>query len=502
MTKIKMRPEDPAIWERAEKIVQEWQTRKDEILSAGTRKVEPIKVDPTEFDTLVFAKYLRVQEFFASRTLKSLRGFKAPAEAAKLDEFGGFMVEELRREATGFFRTEKVGDRWWLFDPLGYPFYLVGVSGMTPNYQKSPAERAAAVEKYGSIEAWAEEGTRELREDLFINTRSVIPDEDKLLREVPRKLCYQHKFNFVGDYERKLGTRNTTKLSGSTLLTDGMHVFDPEFETFCDSVAKETVEKDGYRDDPYFIGYATDNEIPSELAMLDQFLKLDVENKPFSAHSYAVAWTFLKHMTGKDEPTLADLNDSIRDQFRGLVYDRYFSVTATAIRRYDPNHMILGARALNSARWSEWVMRFTGYWCDLITLNWYIDWTPRTNTLEDLARWTDTPFTVTEFFAKAIDCEGELNNPIHDTEPILKTQKERGIFYQNYVLRLLEAKNAVGWFWFQYIDHDPTVGSYGGKRSTNVGIYSNRHNLYRDLADAMAEVNRNVLPLIEYFDKR
>ncbi len=502
-------PADPAVWERAEKMVDNWYARREEMIARGVDAVAPIGEHPEEFDTPVHCLLAATDEYIASRTVGSLRGF-SPEAAPVLDEFGGFMIQEMRQEGTGYFRTQKVGGRWWLIDPLGYPFYLVGVSGMGTSYQRSEYERACAVEKHGSVEAWAKDATRELADEYGFNTRTVLPpsmclpapDEDALLRGVARPLNYQHKFGFVSAYETARGNRDTSKLSGSTLLVDGMHVFDPEFETFCDEEAARVIEKLGYGDDPHFIGYATDNEIPNDLKMLDQFLRLDVENKTSNDHSYAAAWAFLARATGKEEPTLADVDDSLRDEFRGMVYERYFSIAAPAVRRHDPHRLVLGCRALNNIRTSPWYMRAAGYHCDVITLNWYKDWTPRLSVLNNIAKWTDTPICITEFFAKSDECEGTLANAVNTTAPNVRTQGDRGIFYQNYVLRLLEARNCVGWFWFQFIDHDPTVGSYGGKRSANVGFYTASHKTYPDFAARVAEVNRNIPALIQFFDER
>ena len=41
--------------------------------------------------------------------------------------YGGFAPD--RRKATGFFRVEKISDRWWFVDPEGCRFYSAGVNG-------------------------------------------------------------------------------------------------------------------------------------------------------------------------------------------------------------------------------------------------------------------------------------------------------------------------------------------------------------------------------------
>ena len=77
------------------------------------------------------------------------------------------------------------------------------------------------------------------------------------------------------------------------------------------------------------------------------------------------------------------------------------------------------------------------------------------------------------------------------------------MFYQNYTLRLLEAKNCVGWQWFQYIDNDPTGNSTDvSSRDSNKGIVSNTHKEYIELTAAMKQIHENVYGLIDYFDAK
>ncbi|MGB7157496.1 MAG: hypothetical protein WBD40_05485 [Tepidisphaeraceae bacterium] len=54
-----------------------------------------------------------------TRLIDDLHGFRAGG-SLDLSRFGGWKGKTLK--ATGFFRTERVGDRWWMIDPEGHPF--------------------------------------------------------------------------------------------------------------------------------------------------------------------------------------------------------------------------------------------------------------------------------------------------------------------------------------------------------------------------------------------
>jgi hypothetical protein len=86
---------------------------------------------------------------------------------------------------------------------------------------------------------------------------------------------------------------------------------------------------------------------------------------------------------------------------------------------------------------------------------------------------------------------------------IVKTQADRGRFYQNFTLGLLESKVCVGWDWFKYIDNDPDAkGTDPSNRDSNKGIVSNRYEPYAPLLDAMKQMNLRTYSLIEHIEPK
>jgi hypothetical protein len=86
---------------------------------------------------------------------------------------------------------------------------------------------------------------------------------------------------------------------------------------------------------------------------------------------------------------------------------------------------------------------------------------------------------------------------------VVKTQADRGRFYQNFALGLIETGGCVGWHWFKYRDNDP--GSKTADPSnldSNKGIVNLRLDPYVPLLQAMHELNRQVYSLAAYFDRR
>jgi hypothetical protein len=107
-------------------------------------------------------------------------------------------------------------------------------------------------------------------------------------------------------------------------------------------------------------------------------------------YSYATAWTWYCRMTGEEYPAAADIDKQsarlgvdLWDLFKGFVYDRYFGVCSTAIKNHDPNSLYFGNRFLAVCDKWEWMLRAAGYWCDVVSINYYYVWEIPT-TREDL----------------------------------------------------------------------------------------------------------------------
>ena len=319
------------------------------------------------------------------------------------------------------------------------------------------------------------------------------------IKTVVNGMIWQGGPGFVGAYGTTIGVNNSN--GGSTTFSENntMPVFDPAFVTYADERAAKNIPS--YVSDVNFLGYTTDNELPMQADMIYDYMNISPA-KSVNYYSYACTWYWVTQMTGKEKLTNEDITEELEQLFRGFVWDRYYNVVCGAIRKYDQNHMILGTRFLTVVKDAPWVLRFAGEYLDCITVNWYGQWQPDAEDIYDFASNADLPFMVTEFYAKAEENEDGLTNK-DGAGFFVKTQQDRADHYQSFTLRLLEAKNCIGWHWFQYTDNDPT-GNPTDVSSTdaNKGIVSNTHEPYDDLVKSMAEINKNVYRLIEHFDAK
>jgi hypothetical protein len=270
---------------------------------------------------------------------------------------------------------------------------------------------------------------------------------------------------------------------------NAIFVFDPEFEKYCDEYARQiNVNKN----DKNLFGYFSDNELPFYKKSLDNFLS----KKDHQDAGYIAAEKWLnEHHYDK-----AAITDQVRNEFLGFVVDRYLSIVSKAIKKHDPNHMYIGCRFNGYEKTVKEVITAAGKYLDLLSINYYDHWTPDTGDMRNWAAWAGKPFIITEWYVKGED--SGMGN-YSGAGWVVKTQQERGLFYQNFTLGLLESGNCVGWHWFKYQDNDPTNKNVDPSNTdANKGILDNKYQLYIGLTDKMKELNLQVYHLINFFDNR
>ena len=427
-------------------------------------------------DSIYFAEYKK----YKTKTVDHLKGYEQEVLTSEdLSPYGGW--KKMRVEPRGFFYTKKINNRWWLIDPEGYLFYNIALNSV---YEGS-SERNQRVlkEKFGSYENWATETYELIRKNGF-NCSGAWSDTTAIFtvnQAEGRPIPYVINLGFMRTYGRTAKQKDNPNKE--------LDVFNPEFREFCHQHAKKLAL---YKDDPYLLGYFSDNELPFRVKRLPHFLSL-----PQTDHGYLAAKKWIDAKGIKEE----GINKSHEWEFMTYVGETYFSIVLEAIRKYDPNHLYLGSRFNRGEKHHENFMRKVSKYIDVFSMNYYNHWTPDPQHLEDWSTWMDKPFLITEFYTKGEDT-GLPNTS--GAGWIVKTQRDRGLFYQNYTLSLVKSKHCVGWHYFKYQDNDPTNKNPNIDASninSNKGIVDNDYEPYVEMLREMNKVNHQVYYLIEYFDR-
>lgn len=398
----------------------------------------------------------------------------------------------IRTDSTGFFYVKKIDDRWWLIDPDGYAGMNMAVTTIL-----TPDNKAE----------WAYDLLKELG---FNGAGNFITPEN-----LPIKQYNDRSFEQFSYTRRGLGDRNTgptqgggffqryqsyRKTKGYTFPSgkdNGVYItiMDPEFEEFCDIHAKNYVAP--HAGERNMLGVFSDNEINFSQDQIYNFLK----DLPQTDPNYQSALEFITTKGITKEKVLtgySSISNAIKEEYAGIIAERYYRLVSAAIRKYDTNHLYLGSRLHGRPRGIKAVVEAASRYCDVISVNFYNYPTPK-DEIANPKKWgiwtNDKPCLITEFYTKGLEPSGI------DLQPgagyMVQTQQDRATFYQNSCLEVLQSKYYIGWQYFRWMDDDKT-----GSATSNKGIVSPTYDVWPELSAAMKELNTQVYPLIDFFDGR
>jgi len=215
----------------------------------------------------------------------------APAPEVKPPSFPAYTLPgyaSVTAPATGFFHPNKVAGCWWIIDPNGQAFYIVGTDHANYNAhwcQKlgyAPYSRNCE-EKYGSEAKWADATIERL---VQWNFNALAAGHSTNLRY--KKLPHIETLGLgtaFSDYD---------DLCPKTTWTGFPNVFSPKWAQFCEKRAKALCA--AHKDDPWLIGYFLDNELEWFGKSSKPWGLFEETWKKPAAHSAKQAWiNFLKH---------------------------------------------------------------------------------------------------------------------------------------------------------------------------------------------------------------
>jgi len=412
--------------------------------------------------------------------------------------------------ATGFFRTEQINGTWWLIDPQGKGFFVIGTDHA--NYEGQWCEalgyapyRRNCEQKYGSIDAWSSSTASRL---LSWGFNAVAAGHSTSLR-------YQGlaHLELLGIGTTFAGTED---ICAKTTWTGFPDVFSPNFSRHCERYAWLRCRPN--RDDPWLVGYFIDNELEwygksgREIGLLEEAVKKDADHpakkallqllkeKYSTIQALNAAWginlaSFEDFLLLGHLPSTSKAIEVDGALFLRQIAERYFSITASAIRKYDPNHLVLGCRFAGRAQDPAW--ETAGVYCDVVSVNCYrmvdLDRGILADGFEDaLAEWyslAGKPLMITEWSFPALDAGLPC---LHGAGQRVPTQADRALAFTVFQKLLFSTPFIVGSDFFMWVD-DPALGiSSTFPEDSNYGLVNERDESYQELTGAATELNPQV----------
>lgn len=450
--------------------------------------------------------------------------------AAKFSQYGG--IKSVRFDATGFFRTEHDGKRWWLVDPEGYGFYSIGIDIVNPGI-------AGNVDGAGSLHEWmpAKQGTfadawetQEMFdilspegkqvELLNFHTANLIraygSDWHDQWTRMTRNRLVEWNVNTIGNWS-DLSFAAKAKIpyvvplqdfpvTKKRIFRDFPDVFSDEYKSGAQTFAKQL---EVLRDDKYLIGYFMNNE-PGWAYVPSLNLAEELLNKGDGFATKAVLIQYLEDQYGNDIAALnqawgtellsfSELNTPIKQaaslskaaakdlqSFSSVMLSEYVKVMVDACKAVDPHHLNMGMRWASGALKESW--RFSGTeHLDVFSMNAYTDNpAPR---LDIAAAMVDKPILIGEFHHGSMEA-GHSAFGARWT----KTEAERVIAYRHYAEQAANHPSSIGIHYFSYND-DPVIGRFDGQ-NFHQGMVSVTHEPYSDFVDGYKAVNDTLYDVV------
>lgn len=433
----------------------------------------------TAFEVMAKAAPDEPYQTYSGRTVENIEGF-TPKTAPELDKYGGLLSKTFT--ATGYFRVEKEGDRWWMVTPLGHAFIAASVGEFM--YGSSDRQKSALAGTFKSLPVWA---ASEMSWIKSLGFTALGRGNSATVREVPSRIPYCVYASPMTTYTRHLKNDLKMNFPANTPM-----VFDTDYDEYLTSGLSWL---SSYAADPYCLGIFTDNE----LFWTDDLLKIYLSNLPASNANRIEAQRWLDERKGKSGSVWSSATEEDKDAFKAYCLETYLRRTSAALRQYDPNHLYIGNRFYKwtSELSSKAMMEAAGKYIDVISINFYTKWEPVQEDFDNWSGWSGRPILISEFYVKGED-SGLPNTA--GLGWIVPTQEDRGLWYENFVAGLIKTGKCVGWQWFKYQDNDPQdTTADASNTDSNKGLVTWDFKRYDAMIKHMSAANAQIYHLAEYY---
>ncbi len=390
-------------------------------------------------------------------------------------KYGGYLNTQVK--ATGFFRVEKIDDKWWFVDPAGHLFLAAGMNGVNmgtrtrtenregifaelpPEEFRSPSRNSNSSPNI-SFSAW----------NLF---RRYGSDWKSKWKTMSVKRMDSWGLNAINWSDAVLNDKKAyAKFLYGWGIEDGImgmpDVYSEEFAENADRVAAEQCAP--LKNDSWLLGYFIGNEPPwpgRESLLVDNIL------------------------TGPESATRKELEAFLSDgdspeRRKIFVYNtfkKFLEIINAAIKKHDPNHLNLGIRYGGSP--AKDVIKLASVF-DVYSFNSYLYEVPQ-EYLDKIHELTGLPILIGEF---------HFGTPGRGLAPGLSqvsNLKERGVAYSHFVENAFANSSLIGTFWFIWRDQ-PNTGRNDGE-NYNIGIVDVTDRPYPEMVNALKSTNNRLFDI-------
>ncbi|WP_274653715.1 carbohydrate-binding protein [Paenibacillus humicola] len=421
------------------------------------------------------------------------------------DQYGG--IKSIGQYAsTGYFRLQTINGKWWFITPDGYPFILKGVdaaslwdSGYKTLVEDANGNPRQIFEQLPDRTAYAPAYTRDAN-GVYLSfvvanvMKKYGSDFEAKWEDITKKRLIQWGFNAFSKWTKPksiafpyIQTLQDPPNLRRILWT--YDVFDPQSETIIENAIKTQLINS--RSSKWLIGYVYDNEAGWDSEVVGQVLKYTSGSPAksafvdFLAQRYGGDLAAVNRLLGTNAPTFAALKDiqlnitrvpaaDVSEYIR-LASRTYFSMIRNIIKKYDSNHLFLGASIVPTWRtsldWDQAAMDYVdAFSVDSYTRN--ADWIAR------YEKYGKPLLNLEHSFGSSDRGLSYISAPTMTTSIV-----DRGIAYREFAESQAADPLFVGSGWYAYYDQ-PVTGRPDGE-NYNIGLVNQQDQPYTELVNIM-----------------
>lgn len=444
-----------------------------------------------------------------------------PGWPAGWSRFGGSLAHRFR--ATGRFRTEHDGRRWWLVDPEGCGFWSAGLDCVRPGID------CAVVPGTEALYAWLPTADP-------AHAAAVRPPRDgcasvdfgvaNLIRAfgagwkgswsaLTAARMRAWRFNTVGNWsDAEIGPRQGVPwvmpmpaypTTAAKLFRDLPDVFDPAFATAAAAWAQALAP---VRDDPWLIGYFMANEPHWGFGRFNLAAEMLEANPGTHSRRALAAWLAARYpdaaaLARAWATPMASFDDVVARTFRRAdaaspqaeadlwafsaeLVRAHARIPAEACRAVDPGHLNLGLR------WA-WICSDLFYesaaCCDVFSINCY-QMVPEAAQFAEYARRSGRPVMIGEWHMGATD-RGLAATGLR----AVADQHERGVAYSAYLEAAAASPDIIGAHYFTLNDQ-AALGRFDGE-NYQIGFVDGCHRPYPEICAAATASHERLYRIVD-----
>ena len=385
---------------------------------------------------------------------------------SEVSKYGGYKVR--KQKATGFFRVEKIDDKWWFIDPEGYLFLSVGSDCVNSSVRTTTKDREFIFEQLQENEGFA---------DFYRWNISKRYGEYNVTEWINTTVNRMHSWgiNTIANWSsREISSADKVpfvlSLPGLQLNRGVMglpDIYNPQYAADIDKAIGEMAQS--YKNNPWLLGYFVGNEQPwpgLENILCDRILKGD--DTPIKKE--LLSWITKN----------GDSNDSKR-AFVYDTFDKFLGLVNKTLKKHDPNHLNLGMRF--GGHTTNELLAITGKHFDVFSFNCY-EMRPSVDFMKRIDEMTGLPIIIGEYHFGVPD-RGMAAGIVQ-----VKDYRERGNAYCYYNELGYSHPSLIGAHWFQWIDQANTGRNDG--ENYNIGLLDITDRPYPEMVNAMKETHKRL----------